>query len=283
MRRSFLMIGLLVVLLTGCAAQPPANFSGITGSGAVITEKRSVSGFHAVSVSSNITLQLTQTGDESLTIEAEDNIMPLLVSEVSEDTLSLGLKPHTSVRLTQPVVFKLTVKDLDAIRVHDMVKATLGPITAGNKFSAMSSDSAALTLDRVTAGSFELKAANTGTLRAESLDGASTINIAASSTGNVKITSLTASILNVTTSEAAVVKLAGKVDTQHVTAKGVSWYVAGSLGSKVATILASDGANVTVSVDNSLNATAGDNAKIHYSGNAQVTQKTSASGLILKQ
>ena len=62
-------------------------------------------------------IEIQQTGEESLVIEAEDNILPLLTSEVSGRRLTLGTKPNTSISATRPIVYRLTVKDLAGIGV----------------------------------------------------------------------------------------------------------------------------------------------------------------------
>src|SRR5258706_722232 len=179
MRRFSQFIGILALVLVGCSTLNQTSFNGIKGSGNLITEKRSVSDFHAVSASDSITLQLSQTGEETLSIEAEDNIMPQLTSEVADGTLKIGLKPNVSISTTRPMIFKLTVKNLDSIALHDAANATLGAITAGDKFSITSSDSASLKLDTVKAAAFELTTRSSGVLKANSLDNASAIKITA--------------------------------------------------------------------------------------------------------
>ena len=55
---------------------------GIHGSGNIVTESRSIGAFHGVSFSGIGRLVIEQTGTPSLTVTAEDNIQPVLVSEV---------------------------------------------------------------------------------------------------------------------------------------------------------------------------------------------------------
>ena len=67
---------------------PPARV-GVNGSGNVVTESRALGPFHAVSFTGIGHLVLEQTGSPSLTITAEDNIQPFLVSEVVDGRLTL--------------------------------------------------------------------------------------------------------------------------------------------------------------------------------------------------
>jgi Putative auto-transporter adhesin, head GIN domain len=59
------------------------------GFGQIGNESRQVSGFSKVELNGSGELTIEQTGTESLTISAEDNLLPKLSSEVSGDTLVL--------------------------------------------------------------------------------------------------------------------------------------------------------------------------------------------------
>ncbi|HZC04201.1 MAG TPA: head GIN domain-containing protein [Ktedonobacterales bacterium] len=100
------------LLLSGCVG---VGIGGTTGSGTVKSETRQVSGFTKISLSGVGELNITQTGQESLTVSAEDNLLPLLTSTVSGDTLDLAVKSGSSIRPTKPIVYTLTVKNLDGV------------------------------------------------------------------------------------------------------------------------------------------------------------------------
>lgn len=114
-RRSLGWLGLaalgLALILSSCVT----IIGGTAGSGTAKTETRNVSGFTGVTFSSFGTLNITQTGTESLTISADDNLLPLLTSNVSNNTLFLGAKPGNSITPTKPIVYTLTVKNLNNI------------------------------------------------------------------------------------------------------------------------------------------------------------------------
>lgn len=89
----------------------------VVGSGTVVSERRDVGDFNEVVLSGVGALNITQTGSESLTIEAEDNIMPLLTSEVHGNSLRIGTEPGAHFSPKRPIRYILTVKDLSAIRI----------------------------------------------------------------------------------------------------------------------------------------------------------------------
>lgn len=101
----------LLLLLAGCNGLGPA----VRGSGNVATETRAVSGFSEIDLAGIGDVRVEQTGSESLTIEAEDNLLPLLTTEVRNGCLTLGTKEN--LRPTRPIVFRITVDRLEAVRV----------------------------------------------------------------------------------------------------------------------------------------------------------------------
>jgi hypothetical protein len=62
----------------------------MTGSGNVITESRDVAGFNEIALGGIGTGIVTQGDEEALTIEAEDNLLPPIGSEVREGPQQAG-------------------------------------------------------------------------------------------------------------------------------------------------------------------------------------------------
>lgn len=117
---------LIAALGVGCSCDDhqrivgPDGLSGggdIVGSGRVVTQSRDLGTFHRVSFSGIGHLVLEQTGSSSLSITAEDNVQPFLVSEVREGTLSLGVAPNTNLGRVQPIEYRLGVAVLDELSV----------------------------------------------------------------------------------------------------------------------------------------------------------------------
>src|SRR5262249_35925866 len=63
--------------------------------------------------SGQLTIQQGQT--ESLTITADDNLLPYLTSDVSNGQLTLGTKVNGGINPSTPVLYKLSVKALNGI------------------------------------------------------------------------------------------------------------------------------------------------------------------------
>jgi len=105
-------------------------FTGIAGSGKIVTEPRTVSDFSAVSLSGSGRMIVEQTGTESLTVTTDDNLLPYIRTEVHGSTLELGTKdPMTNLNPTEDIVFRLTVKKLDDLRISGSGQADVKGLT----------------------------------------------------------------------------------------------------------------------------------------------------------
>jgi len=87
----------------------------VTGSGNIIDEDRPVSGIERVRLEIPANLYIHQASEEALTIRGDDNLLPLLVTEVSGGELVIKFKPFTSARPSKPIEIYLTVKNLEEL------------------------------------------------------------------------------------------------------------------------------------------------------------------------
>jgi hypothetical protein len=83
----------------------------------VASESRDVGGFDEVELRGLGNLSIEQTGGESLTVEAEEDVLPKLATEVVNDRLIIGPKPGTTVRTNEPINYEMTVEALNALEV----------------------------------------------------------------------------------------------------------------------------------------------------------------------
>lgn len=122
LRRTVLLTMLCGLIAAPMCAQEP---DAIKGSGVVKSEDRTVHGFHAVKLSGTGSLTITQGARESLTVEAEDNILPLIVTEVKDGALSLHLARGHDFHATKPIRYTLTVTTLDDLGVSGASSAAM--------------------------------------------------------------------------------------------------------------------------------------------------------------
>ncbi len=117
----------LVLVLCGCGVPPVGpldeNEETITGSGTVVTESRTVSGFAGVSLHGVARITIEQTGEETLTITAEDNVLPVLLSEVRDGRLILGPEENVKLETHEEIVYHLHVRNLGSIEINGVIYA----------------------------------------------------------------------------------------------------------------------------------------------------------------
>lgn len=116
------------LILTGCNIS--LDMKVVRGSGRVTREERRVKGFDRVNLAGTGTLSIEQSDKEELIIEAEDNILPLLTSEVRGNTLALSVKPMSNIAPTQRIHYILKVRDLRELKIVGSGDATMTRLAA---------------------------------------------------------------------------------------------------------------------------------------------------------
>lgn len=85
------------------------------GSGNVVAESRPVAGFDAVALATSGEVIIDVTGTESLEIEAEDNILSLLTTIVTDGRLELS--SDGAFATTEGVTYRITVAEISDVTV----------------------------------------------------------------------------------------------------------------------------------------------------------------------
>ena len=104
------LIIIAIIAISGCVSQ------NASGSGKIVNESRNASDFNQIDLNGASEIILTQGNNESVTIEAEDNIMPYITTSVSNKKLAINFNNGMPVP-TKPVKIFITVKDLNAINI----------------------------------------------------------------------------------------------------------------------------------------------------------------------
>ncbi len=107
---------LAVMLLLTMSSCITIRLNSLKGSGEVVSEDFDVSGFNKLSFSGIGKIIIEQSGKESLTVEAEKNIIDALEINVSGNRLNIGLKRgFINIIPTKDIIFHLMVTDLQKI------------------------------------------------------------------------------------------------------------------------------------------------------------------------
>ncbi len=123
MRPAFAVLALLL-LTTGCSDDDRVE---IQGSGNVVTETRTVAEFEEISIAGFGEVVVDVGPEPSLIVEAEDNVVPYLVTEVVGGTLEITSEEDASFQNVREPLYRVTVPSLTDVSI-----AGSGGVTASN-------------------------------------------------------------------------------------------------------------------------------------------------------
>lgn len=155
----------LLFLVMASLAVFACNFSTqvdiVRGSGVMATEEREVQGVRGVTLGTfgNLTIALGEV--ETLTIEAEDNILPYLETNVRGGMLTIRDEPGTSLLPTEDVHYTLTVTNLDELSVTSSGNIE-APALQADSFKVSSSSSGDIHLAGLNAGRADVEISSSG-------------------------------------------------------------------------------------------------------------------------
>jgi hypothetical protein len=208
------------------------------GSGNMTTQTRDVSGFHSVEVSYPANVFISQGTSESLKIEAEDNLLPGLQTQVRNNTLQIFYKTDDKkvVRPTKPVTITIVVKDLERV-------------------------------DFESAGKLDISGIKTDSFK-----------VSVSGAGDLKIKDIDVKAITVNLSGAGSMSAAGTSDDLDLNISGFGSFDGKDLASKTANVQLSGAGSATVRVSDNLNTEISGAGSVSYYGSPSVKKQISGVG-----
>ena len=229
-----LVIGLLMFLLSSCGV--------VRGSGEVVSVSRDVSDFDQVVLSGVGTLYITLGEEESFKIEAEENLLPYIETQVRSNRLEIGLSRerwNTAIQPTDPINYYLTVQELEGLELSG----------AGN-------------------------------IEVEEID-APGLRVVASGAGNILIGKLITDKFEAVVSGAGSCRIFdGEVNFQDLRISGAGGYQAGDLKSQTTTIDISGLGGAKVWAEEALRVTISGAGSVDFYGSPDISQEVNGLGNI---
>jgi hypothetical protein len=106
------------------------NFGGEKGSGKIVTEKRSLSGFKGVDVGGVFQVEITAGKEFAVEIETDDNLLPLIKTEVNNGVLEIELERHVSP--SGKILVRISAPDISELDVSGAANVTLNAVKNSN-------------------------------------------------------------------------------------------------------------------------------------------------------
>jgi hypothetical protein len=221
----------------------PELGGAVAGSGVVETETREVSAFQAISVDYPANITIRQGDSESVSIEADDNLLPQLVADVRNGTLYLeNNEQNWRDRVSPSKLVQVEISVVELNQVHFP-----------------------------TAGKMLIKE-----LQTDSLD------ISVSGAGDLTLSELDAESLDFSLSGAGSVDADGTAKKLQLRISGLGSFNGGDLSSQEADVRISGAGSATVRVEEVLDANISGAGSINYYGDPSVNENVSGVGSVRK-
>ena len=239
-RVSQLFPALIAVGLLGFVAAPASAWdwgfgAKVSGSGTIKTEARAVSGFTGISLSVPAIADIVQGGSEGISIETDDNILPLIETVVDEGKLKIRFKDRNMSVSTKTLKMTINVKTIDSLavagsgdlRAAKLQVAKLKTSIAGSgdvRIASLDAD----TLTVSIAGSGDFTAEGKANTVEGKVAGSGDMKIGKLAASNVKLSIAGSGDATVWAKDTLTVSVAGSGDVAYYGDAKVSQSVAGS-------------------------------------------------------
>jgi hypothetical protein len=191
-------LGLIIFILSlsiGISAALSCSFgnfnnggNSVSGSGNVRSENRDVSGFKEISAGGAVNLQINVGSDFAVEVEADDNILPLIKTEISGDTLKIftegRISPKNTIRvkISMPELVDLDISGASSAEAANVKTDSLKLNASGA--SKIKIDGAVKSLDADASGASTINAENLQTENAD-VDSGGASNVTVSPSGDL--------------------------------------------------------------------------------------------------
>lgn len=196
-------IALLLIVSTNSFAQK----NKIKGNGTITTENRTVSNFDKIAISGSFNVTLIKGKEGPISIEASENLMEVIETEVTDGLLKVKFKKGWNIRTYKKINITITFEDISGLSMSGSGSVTSSDEVIANDLAIKVSGSGSLklnvftdTLDTTISGSGNVKLngetnvltctiSGSGNVNAADLK-ASITNAKVSGSGNIKVTAL---------------------------------------------------------------------------------------------
>ena len=155
-----------VVFTTNCSFGGFKNIGGIQGSGTSKTEKRNVSGFEKIDASGAINVEVSMQKDFNVEVQADDNLLANIKTEVSGGTLKIYSEDRISPKTRINV--KISMPKIEGLEVSGASSGNVSNVKA-DSLELKASGASKIKIDG-TAKELEGDASGASTIDAESLN-----------------------------------------------------------------------------------------------------------------
>jgi hypothetical protein len=285
-----------VFLATESRAEFRISFNSknqVVGSGKVVDVPRNVAVFDRIDVRDGIRATLKRGSEAKLTVSADDNIEPLVETNVTNGTLVLRMKPNVSLRTKNRMTVAVVYTKLEKIVASDGSSVDADALTAPS-FVMQVNDGANLKAESVSASVLDVSVADGASAKLVSARGSETQNFRVSDGARLTVDAVTGGstlakvsdgakivlrglnvkALETNVTDGASAELAGVAQQQNLSASDGASINARELNGEAARVRAIDGGSLKAGALKTLDVEADESASVRYAGDPAVTVRS---------
>ncbi len=114
MKRIFIFLALTLVVCSSCRWM---NYKRIKGNGNIITQDRTVTNAQRIKLSGSYDVEITQGPVTSLKVEADDNILPYILTNQEDGMLVIRSKDHINLSTEHNIKVFITTNKLEQLHL----------------------------------------------------------------------------------------------------------------------------------------------------------------------
>jgi len=235
-------------------------------------EIRQVSGFTGINASGTFDVTVVKGSTESLTIEANEDTMPYVRSEVRNGVLYLYLDSPRRLKNVKTLKASVVMTNLDMVSLSGVCKLTANDLFTPDRFTGDCSGASQLTVNL-----------NTGMLKID-MSGTSKIRLKAKVTKNAQLDisgasnlhgELEAADVNFNSSGTCSVELSGSATSIHIVTSGAANFTAGNFAVQTATITSAGTSKIIVNAVDALEINSSGASTVKYKGSPAIQMSIS--------
>lgn len=304
MKHTIHLLSLFLVLsLSSCknvTSVTVGNGPAIEGNGVVITENRNLrDNFYKVTAQGIVNVHLTKGNSKEIKIQAEENLMDLIVTEVKNGNLLLAIKGN--LKTTKPINIYLDYQDLNEVTSSGSTNVYVASPLSEDSIKLSSSGASNISLAAINANQLFVKTSGSSNIKINSLIRTNNADLESTGASNITASSIeTESLLSSTTgsskisikniltedtkfkaSGASTINIEGKTNSLVAQVSGSSNLNAKSLTSNTASLQSSGASSVHVYVNDKLEVKASGASNTSFYGNpTHIAKETSGAASI---
>ena len=275
-QRVFLILGALfgTLIWTGCV---DVSYQVLRGSGRVVVERRQVTNFNGVALCMVGHLEIEIANKEGLWIEAEDNLLADIETEVVDGVLMIRLRGRTRLKPSRPIRFDLKIRELNHVVQAGPGRIHIRQITS-ERLYVQHLGSGQINVTKLEVGTFFVHASGSGNVELDHIV-AQRCRLHVSGSGDVTVRHLVGLSSEVRLTGSGDISVSGgSVVQQSAILTGSGKFRGTGLSTSETDVMVSGSGSASVHAKGQLNVTITGGGSIRYRGNPHIVKSISGAG-----